>query len=114
MKTEAESEADLLTTEQFARAMCASQRRVRRWIARGFIRRNEYIKPIWQILIRREALQRLTALEEAKETPPRLRRRPRMDAKRQAAYDLARLQKTLAKAGRKRTKRSKNDRANNR
>ena len=94
-----ETEENLLTTDEFARAMRTSRRNIRLWIARGVIRPDEYIQPTRRILIRREALLRLTAPEEVKEPSPRLRRRSRTDEKKQAAYDLMSLKKTLAETG---------------
>ena len=91
-----EVETDLLTTDEFARAMRTSRRNIRLWIARGVIRPAEYIQPTRRILIRREALLRLTTSEK---TSAPIRRRPKADTKKQADYDLLSLEKTLAKVG---------------
>lgn len=91
-----ELEENLLTTDEFARAMRTSRRNIRLWIARGVIRPDEYIQPTRRILIRREALSRLTTSEK---TSAPVRRRPKADTKKQTDYDLMNLQKTLAKVG---------------
>ena len=102
-KTKMETETDLLTTGEFAVAMRTTRKNVRAWVARGIIRRNEYVRPNRRILIRREALYRLATPEQTKETPP-TPPRPRMSAKARIACDLMNLKKTLAEYDSKKRK----------
>jgi len=100
-----ETEVDLLTTDEFAKSMRTTRKTVRAWIARGIIRLGEYTNPTGPILIRREALHRLTTPEEAEETPPSSRRPLKVGVKKQAANDLMNLKKILTEIdGKKRKK----------